>query len=80
MNAEETEISKTKPRLNIPADALVIVPMRNRVLYPSMIMPLMVGSPTRLLAVEEAVRQQVPIGFVVQRDPNIDAPQSKDLP
>jgi ATP-dependent Lon protease len=79
MNAEETEISKTKPRLNIPADALVIIPMRNRVLYPSMIMPLMVGSPTRLLAVEEAVRQQVPIGFVVQRDPNIDAPQPKDL-
>ncbi len=79
MNAEATETPKTKPRLNIPADALIIIPMRNRVLYPSMIMPLMVGRPARLLAVEEAVRQQVPIGFVVQRDPNTDAPQPKDL-
>jgi ATP-dependent Lon protease len=79
MTAEPTETPKAKQHLNIPAGAMIIVPMRNRVLYPSMIMPLMVGTPTRLLAVEEAVRQQVPIGFVVQRDPNIDAPQPKDL-
>ena len=41
MNAETTEIPKTKPRLNIPTGALIIIPMRNRVLYPSMVMPLM---------------------------------------
>jgi len=79
MNAEATETPKTKTRLNIPAGALIIIPMRNRVLYPSMVMPLMVGRPARLHAVEEAVRQQLPIGFVVQRDPNIEAPQPKDL-
>ncbi|MGZ8499586.1 MAG: endopeptidase La [Candidatus Binatia bacterium] len=79
MSAEETETPKAKSRLNIPAGALIIIPMRNRVLYPSMVMPLMVGRPARLQAVEEAVRQQIPIGFVVQRDPNMEAPQPKDL-
>jgi ATP-dependent Lon protease len=79
MIAEATDAPTTKPRLDIPTGALVIVPMRNRVLYPSMVMPLMVGSPARLQAVEEAVRQQVPIGFIVQRDPNTDSPQPKDL-
>jgi len=79
MNAEDTETTKAKPRLNIPAGALIIIPMRNRVLYPSMVMPLMVGRPARLQAVEEAVRQQLPLGFVVQRDPNMEAPQPKDL-
>jgi ATP-dependent Lon protease len=79
MSAETTEAPTTKPRLDIPPGALVIIPMRNRVLYPSMVMPLMVGSPARLQAVEEAVRQQVPIGFIVQRDPNTDSPQQKDL-
>ena len=79
MNAEETETPKTKPHLNIPAGALVIIPLRNRVLYPSMVMPLMVGRPARLQAVEETVRQQLPIGFVCQRDPNIDSPQPEDL-
>jgi ATP-dependent Lon protease len=79
MNAEETESPKSKPRLNIPEGAMVIIPLRNRVLFPSMIMPVMVRRPERLHAVEETVRQQLPIGFVTQRDPNIDAPQPKDL-
>jgi ATP-dependent Lon protease len=79
MNVEETEIPKSKSRLTIPEGALIIIPMRNRVLFPSMIMPLMIGRPARLQAVEEAVRQQLPIGFVVQRDPNLEAPQPKDL-
>jgi|GEM_PF-5247325 len=79
MNAEATDTVKTKPRLNIPAGALIIIPMRNRVLFPSMVMPLMVVRPARRQAVEEAVRQQLPIGFVVQRDPNIETPQPKDL-
>jgi ATP-dependent Lon protease len=79
MKAEPKEAPKTKPRLNIPAGALVIIPLRNRVLFPSMIMPLMVRRPERLRAVEETVRQQVPIGFVAQRDPTIEVPEPKDL-
>jgi ATP-dependent Lon protease len=79
MSAEDKESPKSKPRLNIPAGALVIVPLRNRVLFPSMIMPLMVRRPARLHAVEETVRQQLPIGFVGQRDPKIEVPQPKDL-
>ena len=79
MKAEENESPKSKPRLNIPEGAMVIIPLRNRVLFPSMIMPVMVRRPERLHAVEETVRQQLPIGFVTQRDPNIDVPQPKDL-
>ena len=71
MSAAETENPQTKSRLNIPEGALIIIPMRNQVLYPSMVMPLMVGRPARLQAIEEAVRQQLPLGFVLQRDPNI---------
>ena len=76
---EEKESAKSKQHLNIPEGALVIMPMRNRVLFPSMMMPLAVRSPARRHAVEEAVRQQVPIGFVVQHDPNVEVPEPKDL-
>jgi ATP-dependent Lon protease len=79
MKTEENESPKSKPRLNIPAGAMVIIPLRSRVLFPSMIMPVMVRRPERLHAVEETVRQQLPIGFVTQRDPKIDVPQPKDL-
>ena len=65
MNAEETESTKTdtKTGLNVPAGALVIIPLRSRVLYPSMMMPLMARSAARRQIIEEAVRQQIPIGF-----------------
>src|ERR1044072_7906601 len=79
MNSEDQESPKSTPRLTIPAGAMVIIPLRNRVLFPSMIMPLTVRRPARLQAVEETVRQELPIGFVARRDPNIEAPQPKDL-
>ena len=79
MKAEEKESAKSKSRLTIPAGGMVILPLRNRVLFPSMIMPVMIRRPERLQAVEETVRQQLPIGFVTQRDPNIDLPQPSDL-
>ena len=83
MNAEETQRTgtnaSTKPRLNVPAGALLIIPLRHRVLYPSMMMPLSVRGGARRQIIEEAVRQQIAIGFVTQRDSNIENPKTKDL-
>ena len=45
MKAEEKESPKSKQHLNIPEGAMVIIPLRNRVLFPSMIMPVMVAPP-----------------------------------
>jgi ATP-dependent Lon protease len=79
MKAEENVNPKPKPRITIPPGALVILPLRNTVLFPSTIMPLVVGRPTSLQVVEEAVRQQSPVGFIAQRDPQIEVPEPKDL-
>jgi ATP-dependent Lon protease len=79
MKAEQNIDAKPKPRINIPPGALMILPLRNMVLFPSTIMPLVVGRPTSLQVVEEAVRQQFAVGFIAQRDPQIEMPQPKDL-
>ena len=79
MAAEEKETPRFKPRLSIPAGAVAILPLRNTVLFPSTIMPLAVGRAASLQLIEEAVRQQLPVGFVAQRDPKIEGPQPKDL-
>jgi ATP-dependent Lon protease len=42
-------------------------------------MPLTIGRPSSLLAVEDAVRKQMPIGVVAQRDPAVDTPQITEL-
>ncbi|HYA27519.1 MAG TPA: LON peptidase substrate-binding domain-containing protein, partial [Acidobacteriota bacterium] len=79
MNVSGSILKETKSSAQIPAGALAILPLRNSVLFPNTLMPLSVGRPSSLLAVEEAVRQQFPIGVVLQRDPSVDAPQLKDL-
>ena len=42
-------------------------------------MPLVVGRQSSLRVIEEAVRQQLPIGFVVQRDAATETPKPQDL-
>jgi ATP-dependent Lon protease len=77
MTAEEAH--KSKPRLVVPPGALVILPLRNTLLFPSTVMPLVVGRPASLQVIEEAVRQQLPIGFVAQRDAQTESPGPNDL-
>jgi ATP-dependent Lon protease len=79
MTPEEKANFQSKPRLVIPPGALVILPLRNTVLFPSTVMPLVVGRVASLRVIEEAVRQQLSVGFVCQRDATIEVPAPKDL-
>jgi ATP-dependent Lon protease len=68
-----------RPSAPILPGALAIVPLRNTVLFPNTVMPLTIGRPSSLLAVEDAVRKQLPIGIAAQRDSAVEAPQITDL-
>jgi len=63
----------------IPEDAMIIVPMRNTVLFPGVISPITVGRPGSVAAAQEAVRSERKIGFLLQRDPNKDQVKPEDL-
>ncbi|MEJ0092408.1 MAG: endopeptidase La [Methylocella sp.] len=58
------------PRVDLPEDALIIVPVRNFVLFPGVVMPVTVGRPKSIAAAQEAVRQGRPVGLLMQRDAN----------
>jgi ATP-dependent Lon protease len=59
-----------KPALKpLPADALIVIPMRNTVLFPGVISPITVGRASSVAAAQEAVRSEKKIGFLLQRDP-----------
>src|SRR3972149_3654168 len=75
----EGEARGPQARIQVPEGALVILPLRNTVLFPSTLMPLVVGRRTSLQAVEEAVRQQRPVGIVAQRDPKTETPKPEDF-
>ena len=76
---DESAPRESKLSGQIPPGSLAILPLRNSVLFPYTVMPLTIGRPSSLQAVEDAVRHQLPIGIVVQKDPAVEAPQIKDL-
>jgi ATP-dependent Lon protease len=59
----------------LPADALAIVPVRNMVLFPGIVLPVTVQRAVSVAAAQQAVREQRQIGVLMQRtDANEPAP------
>ncbi|HEX5022476.1 MAG TPA: endopeptidase La [Candidatus Binatia bacterium] len=79
MTAKEQEEKKPSRRITVPPGAMLILPLRQTVLFPSTVMPLVVGRPASLQSVEEAVRQQIQVGFVAQRDASVELPTPSTL-
>jgi len=67
---------KLKP---LPDDAIIVVPMRNTVLFPGVISPITVGRPASVAAAQEAVRSERKLGFLLQRDPQKNEVKPEDL-
>ena len=63
----------------LPEDALILIPMRNTVLFPGVISPITVGRPSSVAAAQEAVRSERKIGFLLQRDPAINEVKPEDV-
>ena len=64
---------------SVPEDALVIIPVRNMVLFPGMIVPIAIGRETSIAAAQYAIRAERPIGIVLQNNPEVDVPGPDDL-
>jgi len=62
-----------------PERALILLPVRNMVLFPEVVLPLTVGRPKAIRAVQEAAREQLPVGIVLQRDAETEDPEVADL-
>jgi len=63
----------------IPEDVLIIVPVRNTVQFPGVILPIVVGRERSIAGLEEAIRNKRKIGLVLQRDAGDENPGSSDL-
>jgi ATP-dependent Lon protease len=69
----------TGPSANVPSDALIIVPVRRAVLFPGTVMPITVGRPRSIAAIQQAVREQRPVGILMQRDAEMADPTAIDM-
>src|SRR3978361_66897 len=62
-----------------PADAMIILPTRNLVLFPGVVLPITIGRANSRRAAQEAARLQKPLGVLLQNRPDIDDPRPQDM-
>lgn len=86
VNDEEVEFLPILPdeegadgkKLDIP-DVLPLLPLRNTILFPGVVLPITVGRDKSIVAVKEAYKAGKLIGVVGQTDGNIEEPEFKDI-
>jgi ATP-dependent Lon protease len=72
---EATSASReATPLPALPKDSLILLPVRNTVLFPGMVLPLTAGHGQTKEDVQAAVKRQQPLGIVLQRDPQLQDP------
>lgn len=63
----------------IPKDALILVPLRNTVLFPGVISSIAIGRAPSVAAALEAARSGSKVGFLLQREPEVSEISPDDL-
>src|SRR3954452_22194360 len=63
---DQTQAGKTEP---LPKDSIIILPVRQAVLFPGMVLPLAIGRPSSIAAAQEAVRSERMLRILLQADP-----------
>jgi ATP-dependent Lon protease len=75
LSQEEEDIMNAE---NVP-EILPVLPLRNMVLFPGVVIPITVGREKSIRLIKDAYKGNRTIGVVVQRDGTIEDPVSKDI-
>jgi ATP-dependent Lon protease len=71
---DEDKINKEKTPKTLP-----ILPLRNTVLFPGVIIPITIGRDRSIKLIKDTYKGNRTIGVLAQKDPNIETPEEKDL-
>ncbi len=75
LSQEEEDIMNAE---NIP-DILPVLPLRNMVLFPGVVIPITIGRDKSIKLIKDAYKGNKTIGVVAQTDANIEDPEVKDF-
>ena len=70
--------SESMDGIEIP-DEISLLPLRNTVLFPGVVLPITVGRDKSIKAVNDAYKADKLIGVIAQKDTNVEDPETKDL-
>jgi ATP-dependent Lon protease len=67
------------PHPELPAGALIILPTRNAVLFPGIVVPLALGRQQSIAGAQAAAQADKPVGVLLQSDPSVETPGPEHL-
>src|SRR5207253_5994204 len=70
--------AESNEKIEIPSD-LALLPLRNTVLFPGVVLPITVGRDKSIKAVNDSYKGDKLIGVIAQKDSSIEDPSVKDL-
>jgi ATP-dependent Lon protease len=80
--ADEPEHDTIGPKMDaqpLGEAELILLPIRQAVLFPGIILPLAIGRPASIAGAQEAARSQRMLGVVLQSDPTVEDPAPSQL-
>ena len=66
-------------RTALPEDVIIVLPVRNVVLFPNVVLPVVIGRDKSVAAAQEALQSGRKVGLLLQRDGTVDDPTPADL-
>jgi len=78
MNAKK-KVSKKKTRRSSKKEKLPLLPLRDIVIFPRMVLPFFVGRKMSVAALEAANKEKINLFLVCQKDQNIENPEQEDV-
>src|SRR5688572_29901452 len=73
------QVDRSDGHSSLPSGSMIILPVRQTVLFPGMVLPLSIGRKSSIAAAQEAVRGERMLGVVLQTDPAVEDPQPAQL-
>ena len=79
MTESAAPIQTMATRTSLPEDVLLVIPVRNLVLFPGVVVPVTVARAGSVAATQEALKSGRKVGLLLQRDASIESPGPEDL-
>ena len=76
---ESSQNSSAEVTPKISDDMLIILPVRNMILFPGTVLPVAINRERTIAGAQEAVRTERKVGFVLQHSPETESPAPADL-
>ena len=78
-NEQLPQVTRDNGPITLPADVLLVVPVRNIVMFPGAVTQVALTRDFSMRAAQEAVQHGYKLGIVLQKDPSVDTPGPDDL-